>query len=83
MATITAPIDGRPQYPKLYVELVNAMNGREPTFGVQQQVGDRYILEKWPAPSRASYGGSSAGPVEVPVPEAPRSAAQAIWPNLR
>jgi hypothetical protein len=83
----TVPVDGRPQYPKLTVEILNALAGRPPTAGVVQQVGDRYILDRWPAATRVSgYGGSGrAGPMETPPIEAPKSsaAATALWPNLR
>jgi hypothetical protein len=75
------PIDGRPQYPKLAVEIVNAMNGREPTAGVHQQVGDSYILEKYPpAPKASRFGGPS---MAVAEPETPKSPAQALWPHLK
>jgi hypothetical protein len=78
----TVPIDGRPQYPMTAVWTANAQAGRWITAGAQQRVGDSYILEKWPAPSRASYGSSPAGPVEA-EPAAPKAAAAALWPNLR
>ena len=47
----TVPVDGRKQYEKWIVEVANAMSGRPPTAGVQEQViGDRYILDKYPPP---------------------------------
>jgi hypothetical protein len=79
----TVPTDGRKQYPTWAVEVVNAMNGREPTAGVQQQVGDRYILDRWPPATRASYGSGQAMPALEPVPEAPKTPARALWPNLK
>jgi hypothetical protein len=77
----TVPTDGRRQYPKLMVELTNALMGRDPRAGVVEQVGDRYILDKWPPATKTSYG-SGRAPLE-PEPEAPKTAAQAIWPNLK
>jgi hypothetical protein len=79
----SVPVDGRPQYPMSAVWMANAAAGRWITAGVQQQVGDRYILDKWLAPTRASYG-SPAGAVEG-EPAAPKStaAALALWPNLK
>jgi hypothetical protein len=82
----TVPVDGRKQHEKWIVEVVNALHGREPTAGVQQQVvGDRYILDKYPPPSRVSgYGSGTARPEPEPA-AAPKSsaAATALWPNLR
>jgi hypothetical protein len=77
------PVDGRRQYPKLAVEIVNALNGREPTAGVQEQVGDRYILDRFPPASRASYGSGSTLPPLEPKAAAPKSAAQMLWPNWK
>jgi hypothetical protein len=84
----TVPVDGRKQYDRWAVEVVNAMSGREPTAGVVEQViGDRYILDKYPPPSRAGgYGGGTGRPALEPEPEAaPKStaAALALWPNLK
>jgi hypothetical protein len=83
----TVPVDGRKQYPKLMVEIVNAMNGRDPTAGVVEQViGDRYILDRHPPATKTSYSGGSGLAAEVPkVEEAPRSsaAARSLWPALR
>jgi hypothetical protein len=84
----TVPVDGRKQYEKWIVEVANALAGREPTAGVQEQViGDRYILDKYPPPSRVSgNGGGTARPALEPEPDAaPRSsaAATALWPYLK
>jgi hypothetical protein len=68
---LTVPVDGRPQYPMTAVWMANAAAGRWITAGVQQQVGDRYILDRWPPPSRASYGSSPAGPLEAEARGAP------------
>jgi hypothetical protein len=80
----TVPVDGRKQCPKLMVELTNVMNGREPTFGVHQQVGDRYILEKYPPAVRTSGPSWSSGPPPDSTPETPKTptAGQRLWPNL-
>jgi hypothetical protein len=77
------PTDGRKQYPTWAVEVVNAMNGRDPQAGVVQQVGDRYILDRWPPPSRASFGSGPARPALEPEPEAPRTPGRGLWPNLK
>jgi hypothetical protein len=79
----TVPIDGRKQYPKLAVEIVNALMGREPMAGVQQQVGDRYILEKYPPAARTSFGSGPAMPALESEPEVPKTPARALWPNLK
>jgi hypothetical protein len=64
------------------VWMVNAVAGRSITAGVQQQVGDRYILDKYPPPARTSpFSGPSMA--AEPAPETPKSPANALWPNLR
>jgi hypothetical protein len=86
MPNMNVPIDGRPQYPKLHVEIINALNGRDPTAGVVEQVGDKYILDKYPPATRtSSYGGTFSGPLEEPKAEEAKSseAALALWPNLK
>jgi hypothetical protein len=82
------PVDGRRQHEKWVVEVVNTMSGRAPTAGVVEQVvGGRYILDKYPPRSRVSgYGSGTARPALAPEPEeAPKStaAALALWPNLK
>jgi hypothetical protein len=80
----SVPIDGRKQHEKWIVEVVNAMNGREPTAGVAEVVpGGNYILDKWPAPSRASYGSGQTLPPLEPEPEKPMTPGRALWPNLK
>jgi hypothetical protein len=82
MPNINVPIDGRPQYPKLSVEIVNALNGRDPRAGVVQQVGDRYIIDRYPPATRTDYGSSSTlPPLEAPEPKEP-TAGQRLWPHL-
>jgi hypothetical protein len=78
------PIDARRQYPKLMVELTNAMMGRDPRAGVVEQVvGDKYILDKYPPATRTDYVGSSTlPPLETPEPKEP-TAGQRLWPNLK
>jgi hypothetical protein len=63
----TVPIDGRRQYPKLHVE-------------IEQVVGGKYILDKYPPATRTDYSSSSRLP--EPEPEPPRTPARALWPNL-
>ena len=84
----TVPVDGRKQNEKWIVEVANAMAGREPTAGVQEQVvGGRYILDRWPPATRVSgYWSGTARPALEPEPDAaPKStaAALALWPNLK
>jgi hypothetical protein len=83
----TVPVDGRKQYEKLAVEIINALAGREPTAGVQQQViGGRYILDRWPPPTRVSgYGSGTARPEPEPdaAPKSSAAAALALWLNLK
>jgi hypothetical protein len=77
----TVPIDGRPQYPQSAVELVNAQWGRHPQAGVAQSGPGFYILEKYPPAPRTSR---QSPMVEVGPPDAvPKTAAAALWPNLR
>jgi hypothetical protein len=77
------PIDGRRQFPKLHVEIVNALSGSDPRAGVVQQVGDKYILDRYPPAARTNYGSGSTLPPLEPVAEAPKSAGQRLWPNLK
>jgi hypothetical protein len=85
---VEVPRDSRRQYSAWAVELTNILAGRHPQAGVEQVViGGNYILrEDRPAP-RAS-GMSPEGPVDVLTPpaiepEAPRTAAAALWPHLK
>ena len=79
----TVPVDGRKQYEKWIVEVVNAMNRRDPRAGVVEQVADKYILDRYPPATRASYGSGPAMPPLEPEPEAPKTPARALWPNLK
>jgi hypothetical protein len=81
MATVIAPQDGRPQYTFAGLAVSNAAFGR-PTLAEVQQIGpDRYILPNaWPAPKASNFSSSvAASAVE---PEAPKSPAARLWPNL-
>jgi len=82
---ISVPLDGRPQWPASTILTVNAMMGRWPlTSGVETVTPDgRYILKNsWPTPPAANSSFSSS--VATSAPEAkPRSAASALWPNLK
>ena len=84
MPTITVPQDGRPQFSFLDLALSNYTRGR-PSLDEVQQIGpDRYILPNaWPAPKPSVGGFSSAVTASQAAPDTkPRSAAQALWPNL-
>jgi hypothetical protein len=76
----SVPVDGRRQYPKLHVEIINALAGRDPRAGVVEQVGDKYI-DKYPPATKTNYAGPSSLP--EPEPERPKTPGQALWPNLR
>ena len=82
---ISVPLDGRPQWPASTILTVNAMMGRWPlTSGVETVTPDgRYILKNsWPTPPATNSSFSSS--VVTSAPEAkPRSAASALWPNLK
>ena len=82
---ISVPLDGRPQWPASTILTINAMMGRWPlTSGVETVTPDgRYILKNsWPTPPAANSSFSSS--VATSSPEAkPRSAASALWPNLK
>jgi hypothetical protein len=67
--------------------MANTQLGRPPLAGVQQIGVDRntYTLAgSWPTPTRTnSYGGGPAMPALEPKPEAPKTAGQMVWPNLK
>ena len=87
MPTMTVPTDGRPQFSFLEHAVSNNAFGRPSLDEVQQIAPDRYILpNSWrrPRPSGGGGGFSSAVAASQPVPDAaPKSAAHALWPNLR
>jgi hypothetical protein len=77
----TVPIDGRPQFTFAGLAVANAAFGRPSLADVQQIGRDRYILPNaWPTPKASNFSSSvAASAVE---PEAPKSPASALWPNL-
>jgi hypothetical protein len=88
MATLTAPWDGRAQFPMATIAMANASLGR-PLFDGVDPVGcgsNMYMLRNsWPpAPRSPSSGFSGAVAASQAPAEAPRSSpgARALWPNL-
>jgi len=82
---ISVPRDGRPQFSFMGLALANYAFGR-PSLDEVQQIGpDRYILPNaWPKPPTTNSNFSSAVAASQAAPEAkPRSAASALWPNLK
>ena len=82
---ISVPQDGRPQFSFVGLALSNYLYGR-PSLDEVQQIGpDRYILPNaWPKPPTTNSNFSSAVAASQVAPEAkPRSAASALWPNLK
>jgi hypothetical protein len=83
---ISVPQDGRPQFNPATVMIANASMGRWPTAGVETVVpGGNYILKgTWPTPPTTNSNFSSSVAASQVAPEAkPRSAASALWPNLK
>jgi hypothetical protein len=84
MASVTAPVDGRPQFSFMGLAVANHVYGW-PSLAEVQQIGpDRYILPNaWPTPRASGGGFSSAVAATQAAPEAkPRTPGQALWPNL-
>jgi hypothetical protein len=86
MPNLTIPVDGRPQFDPGTVMLANYSLGRWPlTAGVETVTpGGSYILKNsWPTPpiTNSNFSSSVAASV-APAGTKPRTAAQALWPNL-
>jgi hypothetical protein len=84
MASVTAPIDGRPQFDMATVWAANAMAGRWITDGVETVTpGGQYILKNsWPKP-KPTPGFSGAIAASAAATETkPMTPARALWPNL-
>jgi hypothetical protein len=85
---ISVPQDGRKQFPMATVMMANASLGRPLLSGVEP-VGygsGMYTLKgSWPTPKPTPTNSfSSAVAASTSAPEAkPRSAASALWPNLK
>jgi hypothetical protein len=83
----TAPVDGRPQFDPATVMIANAQLGRWPlTAGVETVTpGGSYILKNsWPTPPTTNSNfSSSVAASPAPADTKPRTAASALWPNLR
>jgi hypothetical protein len=79
----SVPIDGRPQFPMLPVVLANHDLGRPLFAGVETVTpGGHYILaNSWPAPRTTSP--SPAMPAQQAPDSRPKTAAAALWPNLK
>jgi hypothetical protein len=74
------PVDGRSQVSGMMAMAHSLDAGRSLPW---RQVGpDRYILEE-PPRRMGSWDSSGGGPAEPAEVEAPRSAAQALWPHLK
>jgi hypothetical protein len=86
MPNLTIPVDGRPQFDPSTVMITNAMMGRWPlTAGVEAIVpGGKYILQDtWPKPPTTNRSFSSSVAASSAPEAKPRSAASALWPNLK
>jgi len=58
MASVTAPVDGRPQFSFMGLAVANAVYGRQSLADVQQIGPDRYILPNaWPTPAPTRVSG--------------------------
>jgi hypothetical protein len=82
---ISVPQDGRPQFSFASLALSNYLYGR-PSLDEVQQIGpDRYILPNaWPPQpaTNSNFSSSVAASTSAPEPK-PRTAASALWPNLK
>jgi len=79
MASVTAPIDGRPQYSFTTLAIANASLGRPLLAGAEQVGPDRFVLaNSWPKPRPTPIsqitGETAAGFSGL---------TSALWPNLR
>jgi hypothetical protein len=86
MANINVPVDGRKQWPAATIWAANAMMGRWITDGVEEVVpgGDYILKNSWPTPPTTNSNFSSSVAASQVAPDvAPKSAAHALWPNLR
>jgi hypothetical protein len=83
---ISVPVDGRFQFNFATAAVANASLGRMPWDGIEQVGPDAYVVcGSWPTPKPTPTNGfSSAVAASRVAPEAkPRSAASALWPNLK
>jgi hypothetical protein len=84
---ISVPRDGRLQFNFATAAVANASLGRMPWDGIEQVGPDRYVVAgSWPVPSSISPSAAASramSPVEVPDAATPKSAAAALWPNLK
>jgi hypothetical protein len=76
----TIPTDGRRQFSGIAVMMTNHRLGRRDLFAGTEQIGpDTYVVSgSWPS---VPLGRPSMSE-EAPQPEAPKTAATALWPNL-
>jgi hypothetical protein len=85
VATVTAPWDGRMQFSFADAAIANHSLGRMPLAGVEQVGPDRYVVAgSWPTPKPTPTFGFSSLTASQAAPETkPRTAAAALWPNLK
>jgi hypothetical protein len=82
MANISVPVDGRVQFSFATAAIANASLGRMPWDGIEQVGPDRYVVRgSWPTPTN-SFSASVAASSSAPEAK-PRTAASALWPNLK
>ena len=83
--SISVPIDGRFQFNFATAAVANASLGRMPWDGIEQVGPDAYVVRgSWPTPPVTKSNFSSSVAASQAAPEAkPRSAASALWPNLK
>ena len=83
--SISVPIDGRFQFNFATAAVANASLGRMPWDGIEQVGPDAYVVRgSWPTPPVTNSSFSSSVAASQAAPEAkPRSAASALWPNLK
>jgi hypothetical protein len=84
MASMSVPVDGRMQFSLATAAVANASLGRMPWDGIEQVGPDAYVVRgSWPTPKPTPTNSFSSA-VAASAPEAkPRSAASALWPNLK
>jgi hypothetical protein len=87
MPNISVPVDGRQQWPMATIMMANASLNRPLLSGVEP-VGygsNLYMLKNsWPTPPTTNSNFSASVAASMSAPEAkPRSAASALWPNLK
>jgi hypothetical protein len=81
---ISVPVDGRAQFSFATAAVANASLGRMPWDGIEQVGPDAYVVRgSWPTPKPTPTFNSSVAASQVAPEARPRSAASALWPNLK